>query len=350
VFGWLWQQDLLGETGRAISYDLLLPILIALPFQGVALYMNRIMVGASWFPALNLYILLNNLAPPVFLLGFVIIGGQGVTGAIAAILSTGVLTAMVSSIMVFVKYRPRLRIELKFLAKAAHYGFKAWIGALANRTSIRLDQFVVGFVQAPEVLGVYRIAVMIAELLWLAPDAVTIPLFNRISKTEKLTDRLRVTMQSHRVLIVVVSALGAGLLVTSWWAVPWILGPDYIDARWLLAILLPGATMLVTARFLGMFFTASGMPEKASAVEVVGAAASFAGYLTLIPLLGVAGAAIATSASYSVIAVTAYFMFVRTAKSHPVRLYRATAEDLHWATALVRDSFSIWRNRFRRAN
>jgi O-antigen/teichoic acid export membrane protein len=191
---------------------------------------------------------------------------------------------------------------------------------------------------------------MIAELLWLIPDAVSIPLFNRVSKTEGLADRLKVVMQSHRVLIVTVSILGVGLLVTCWWAIPWMLGPEYVDARWLLAILLPGAVMLVTSRFLGMFFTASGMPEKASAVEVVGAVAAFAGYLTLIPLFGVAGAAIATSASYILIAVTAYFMFVRTAKSHPVNLYRATADDLHWATALVRDSFSIWRSRVQRAS
>jgi len=208
---------------------------------------------------------------------------------------------------------------------------------------------VLGFVQSPGALGVYRIAVMMAELLWIIPDAVSIPLFNRVSKTEGLADRLRVVMQSHRVLILVASILGLGLLVTCWWAVPWILGSEYIDTRWLVAILLPGSISLVTARFLGMFFSASGKPEKSSAVALVGAGASLVGYLTLIPWLGIAGAAIATTVTYLIIAITSYFMFVRTAKGLPVKLFRATSDDLRWATALIRDSFSIWRNRARRA-
>jgi O-antigen/teichoic acid export membrane protein len=350
VFGVLWDLGLLGKTGAAVTAEWLLPILLVLPIQGAALFMNVVIVGASWFSALNVYIFLNNLAPPVLLMGLVLIGGLGISGAVAAIVAANVLLAVVSVSMVVIKFRPRLRIELGFLLKAARYGIKAWVGTLANRASVRLDQFVLAFVQSPDVLGVYRIAVMIAELLWLIPDAVNVPLFNRVSRTEGLQERLSVVMRSHRLLILIVGILGLCMLVGSWWAIPLILGPDYLDARWLFALLLPGALSLVTSRFLGMFFSASGKPERSSTVEVVGAVASVVGYLTLIPWLGVAGAAIATSAAYILIAATAYWMFSVEAKPYPVKLYRATRDDLKWAIDLVRDSLAIWRARFRGAD
>jgi len=348
LFGGLWQYGLLGETGRAIEYELILPVLLVLPLQGVALMSNRLMVGASWFTAVNLYILLNNLLPPVFLLLLVIMGGYGVTGAVDAIVATYIVLAVVSVGMVVVRFRPRFRIEFRFLRLAYGYGLRAWVGSLANRASVRLDQLVLGFTYAPELLGVYRIAVLVTEMLWVVPDAVAIPLFNRISRTADLRDRLKVTMLSHRVLIVVVLLIAVALFATCWWTIPWLLGEDYSDARWLIGILIPGTVSLVTSRLLNMYFNASGAPEKASAVEMVGAVASVVGYLTLIPAFGVAGAAIATSAAYIVIATTARAMFRRVARPISINLFRTSRDDVRWATELVTDSFAIWREKLRR--
>lgn len=347
LFGFLWEYDLLGETGRAITFDLLLPILVILPLQGATLSMNKVMAGASWFSAMNLMILLTNISPPAFLLLFVIIAGLGLAGAVGAIVASNLVLAIIAIVMVFRRFKPRVRFEKAFLNKAGHYGLKSWIGALANRTSVRFDQFVLGYVQAPEALGVYRIAVMIAELLWIIPDAISIPLFNRVSRTKLLKDRVSVVMQSNRVLILAVALLGIAIFVPCWWAVPLVLGQEYIDARWLLGILLPGAVSLVTSRIVGMYFTASGEPEKASVIEVVGAVVSLIGYLTLIPWLGLSGAALATSGSYIVIAVTAGIMFSRAIRPIPSRLYRATGADIRWAAELVKDSFSIWKSRLR---
>lgn len=346
-FGLLWQFDLLGETGRAISYELILPVLLVLPLAGAAQFMNRVIVGGSWFSAMNLFIFLNNLAPPAFLFAFVIVGGQGVVGAVASIVASAILLAVVSIALVWVRFRPRLRIEFRFLRLAVSYGFRAWIGTLASRASIRLDQFVVGFVESPGALGIYRIAVMIAEMLWMVPDAVNIPLFNRVSRTASLKERVDVVSRSHRLLIAVVTVLALAMFAVCWWAIPLVLGVEYIDARWLLGLLIPGAVALVTPRFLGMFFNASGKPEKASFIQVVGAIASLVGYLTLIPWLGVSGAAIATSIAYIVTAVTARRMFVSAAGPNRVRLFRATRADVKWANSLVRDSLSIWRDRVR---
>jgi O-antigen/teichoic acid export membrane protein len=200
-------------------------------------------------------------------------------------------------------------------------------------------------VEAPQALGVYRIAVMVAELLWLIPDAVNIPLFNRISRTEKVKDSVSVITQSHRILTAVVSLLSVAMFVVGWWGIPLVLGQEYIDARWLLGLLIPGAVALVTSRLLGTFFNARGYPEKTSLIQVIGAVASVIGYLTLIPPFGVAGAAIATSLSYAIIALTASFMFVTAAKPYPISLFRPTRGDIRWAYSLVRDSLTIWREK-----
>ena len=98
-----------------------------------------------------------------------------------------------------------------------------------------------------------------------------------------------------------------------------------------------------------MYFSASGRPEKTSLIEVVGAVASALFYFTLIPSLGVAGAAIGTSLAYIVVAIVAVVFFRRD--TDPVgSLFRTTGADLAWATGLIRDSLVIWGQKIRGGN
>jgi len=220
---------------------------------------------------------------------------------------------------------------------------------LANRASGRLDQFVLGFARAPGDLGVYRIAVMVAELLWIIPDAVSIPLFNRVSKSESDHDRVTITSKSHRVVLAVVVVAAVVLFFAGWWLLPRMLGQEYASAWWLMGLLIPGTVSLVTSRILNMFFSATGRPEKASIVEVIGATVSIAAYVALIPTLGVAGAAIGTSTAYIVIAVASNQMFKRSISPVKARLFRTRWADITWVTHLISDSLGIWGRALRRS-
>lgn len=345
----LWKLGWLGETGDTLTFALLAPVLYVLPLQGASLTMNVVMTGASWFSAMNLYILLNNLLPPVLLTVFVIFLGLGLDGAVWTIFAANGLLALIAIGMVYNRYRPQFGIEMRMVASMYGYGARAWVGALANRASVRLDQFVLGFARAPSELGVYRIAVMVAELLWIIPDAVSIPLFNRVSASKSESERVSITSRSHRVLLVVVILAAIALFAVGWLLLPTILGPEYSDAWWLLGLLLPGTVSLVTSRIVNMFFSATGRPEKASLVEVIGAVVSIAAYLSMIPLLGVAGAAIGTSIAYIVIAAASYYMFKTSVSPVQPHLLRVRKGDLTWASGLVRDSFEIWGKAFRRS-
>ena len=345
----LWQAGWLGETGSSITLDMLAPVLYVLPLQGAGLTMNMVMVGESWFSAMNLYLLLNNLLPPLFLAALVIFGGLGLEGAIWTIFASNALLSVVAVGMIYFKYRPRSTIQLRMVAQFYGYGIRAWVGALANRASGRLDQFVLGFARAPGDLGVYRIAVMVAELLWIIPDAVSIPLFNRVSRSTSDHERVTITAKSHRVVLAVVVVAAVVLFFAGWWLLPRLLGEEYADAWWLMGLLIPGTVSLVTSRILNMFFSATGRPEKASIVEVIGAIVSIAAYLALIPTFGVAGAAIGTSLAYIVIAVTSNQMFRSSIAPVKAHLFRTRWADMTWAAHLVRDSFGIWGRALRRS-
>lgn len=345
----LWQLGWLGETGDAISISELAPVLYVLPLQGASLTMNVVMIGASWFSAMNLYLLLNNLLPPVLLTALVIFGGLELQGAVWTIFIANSLLAVTAIVMVFTKYRPSFAIRARMIIQMYEYGARAWVGALANRASVRLDQFVLGFARAPGDLGIYRIAVMVAELLWIIPDAVSIPLFNRVSGSSSTEERVKITSRSHRVLLVVVIASAVVLFLAGWWLLPLVLGEAYASAWWLLGLLIPGTVSLVTSRIVNMYFSASGRPEKASMVEVIGAVVSIAAYLAFIPSFGVAGAAIGTSVAYIIIAITAARMFKKNIAPVQGHLLRAHREDIAWAAQLIRDSFAIWGKTLKRS-
>jgi len=344
----LWVMGWLGETGRAVTFEMLAPVLYILPLQGASLTMNVVMTGASWFSAMNLYLMLNNVLPPVVITALVIFGGMGLEGAIWTIFVANGILGVWAIGAVYTRYRPKLVIHLRMLAQFYGYGMKASVGALANRTSVRLDQFVLGFARAPGDLGVYRIAVMVAELLWMIPDAVSIPLFNRVSATKDEKESVAIMSRSHRLVLLVVIVAACGLFFAGWLLLPVVLGAEYASAWWLLGLLIPGTVSLVTSRLINMFFSASGRPEVASLVEVIGAVVSVIAYVALIPPLGVAGAAIGTSVAYIIIAFASNRIFRQTIAPMTARMFRVRRDDVTWAVGLVRDSLEIWGQRLKK--
>lgn len=162
----------------------------------------------------------------------------------------------------------------------------------------RADVFLLEHLQGLSATGVYAVAVMMAEVLWLISASLSQAAFARIgtpNPEQAVATVLRVMHVSVALLICVAPLLWLGADL----GVPWLLGPAYSEVSGLLAVLLPGVLAYAPASVLSAYFTNhAGRPGVAAAMATTSLLINLALCWAIIPIWGAWGAALATTASY----------------------------------------------------
>jgi O-antigen/teichoic acid export membrane protein len=164
-----------------------------------------------------------------------------------------------------------------------------------------LDQLVLSQTVPPADLGRYAIAVSLTSL--------PIPLVSAIGNVAfpRLAARRVVTAATRRLQILAVLAsagLAAGMLVpfalVAYWLVPFVFGAGYRAAVPLVWILTPGAVFLACGQVVGDLLRGRNHPSVVAWAQGLAAVFTVVLLFALLPLVGVAGAAIASTVSYGV--------------------------------------------------
>ncbi len=134
--------------------------------------------------------------------------------------------------------------------------FAALIG-LTNVISLlnyRVNLFLVERLDGLAAVGIYSVAVTVAELLWLVSSAVTTAVYGRIGASDAPA-AASATLQAVRWGAWGVLLASPLLLVVTWWALPAVLGEVYRPAWWYLLLLLPGTLAYSSASGISAYFT-----------------------------------------------------------------------------------------------
>jgi O-antigen/teichoic acid export membrane protein len=189
--------------------------------------------------------------------------------------------------------RAALRGELPFIATIG-------LTNLISLLNYRVGLFVIERLLGLSATGVYSIAVVVAELLWFVSGSLTQAVYGRIGTP----DRERAAATTLRVVHLSLAALllvAPLLWLLAGWVIPVVLGPAYAASLPLLALLLPGALVFGGASALSAYFTNhAGRPQMPARVAALSLLLNAGLSLALVPRLGMAGAALAASMSYTV--------------------------------------------------
>ncbi len=199
-----------------------------------------------------------------------------------------------------------LRVELPFIATI---GLTNLIGLLNYRVGLFVIERLLGL----SATGVYSIAVVVAELLWFVSGSLTQAVYGRIGtpdRTRAADTTVRVVHLSLVALLLVAPLLAAAAVLL----IPPLLGEAYRASLPLLAFLLPGALLFGGASALSAYFTNhAGRPQVPAQVAALSLALNAGLALLLVPLLGMAGAALAASLAYAASVVVLALRFARHA-------------------------------------
>jgi O-antigen/teichoic acid export membrane protein len=193
------------------------------------------------------------------------------------------------------------RIDRSVLRTGIGFGLRAQLGIVFVFLLFRVDQVMVGRILGFEALGLYSLAVTLAELLWLVSDPFATALLRHQVRAEGDDD---VSLGYATARLGIVAAGSASLL--AWFVVPVVIRVAYGDAFdgaiWPFRLLLPGVVALAVQRPLAAVLLKRGRPGMVSAFGGLALTCNVIVNLALLARFGPAAAALSSSASYVVLA------------------------------------------------
>lgn len=194
------------------------------------------------------------------------------------------------------------------------YGRFAVVIGLTNVIALlnyKVDLFVVEHYLGHAHVGVYSIAVLAAEALWMVSSSITQAAYADIGQPDPERAR-REALGAIQSSLVVLSLLAVPVALVVQWLVPRALGAAYAPVAGLVVGLLPGVVCYGAASGLSAWYTNhAGRPQWPAAFAGLSLLLNLATAVWLVPAWGAMGAAVATSVSYALAVLVSTTVFLR---------------------------------------
>ena len=252
----------------------------------------------------------------------------GLTGAVAGLAASGVVTAAVGAWMLSRGREPRHgpplrgrdpRTGLDHMRRAFKFGVQSWIGNILQQANYRLDLLILGAFAAASAVGTYSVAVTITSIGWILPHGLQMVVFPRTARldaaaesgdlSKEASDAAAARAVRHSVLLLVPAGVVVAVLLV---VVPLVYGAEFHQTVSLGFLLLPGVLALGVGKVLGSVVAGRGRPRYMMWSGVLGAAVTLVLYAILIPPYEEWGAAGASCLSYLLTTLIVVEFFRRT--------------------------------------
>jgi len=306
-----------------------------LPFMAVSAIVNGYGYGVKNVRAVAVFAI----AAPVATLSLLAVGlslhGRTPSTAIPLWFAANALVAIIGFAVVYATSRGLPRTKVKtwpFLVYALRVGATGIVSML----NYRINVYIVAALTPHADLGFYTTAVSAAETLLLVAQVsaiVTVPHIGSLPRDEAA----QLTARCVRNNLVLVGACSIGLALVAQPIVAFLYGTAFLPAVAPLRILLIGMVPWSAASMISSYYTLNGRRPQVALITAAASAVASAGIsFMLVPRIGLIGAAIATTVTYtfSVLVMVAYFS--KETKIPPSRIFFFQREDLGGYRRLAR--------------
>ncbi|MGD7033799.1 flippase [Methylotuvimicrobium buryatense] len=266
-------------------------------------YLLSVFQGLQRFGPYNL---LGIIQPAVLLFlvgGLIVSGNRFISLLMAAQVVSQVVVLIFTAFWLGPLVEKRVTDDLpgSVIRKTIRYGWKAHLSNILAFVNYKADVFLANFFLGPGAVGIYVIAVALAEKLWLISQAVSTVLLPKLTELSSNEDRrIKLTPFITRWVLLATLTGAIGVAILADWLIRTFFGADYVKALIPLWVLLPGIVMTSASRILANDIAARGRPELNMYTSIFVVIINIIGNLLLIPPYGLFGAALATTLAYTV--------------------------------------------------
>lgn len=216
--------------------------------------------------------------------------------------------------------------EWSSLRRGVLFGLKAHIGLIFFFLALRVDQVLVQRMLGFHELGLYSLAVTLAELIWLLSDPFAASLLPHQVRATRGDER-GLGYATARMSLMVAAVAGAVAWIAAPHAIRVLYGVKFEGSVWPFRLLLPGVVALAALRPLAAILLKEGRPWLLSGLGLLSLVLNLIANLMLLPAIGIAGASLASTIAYLTLAV-AYVMVTRRTGVAGWRDLRPRSTDL----------------------
>lgn len=212
-----------------------------------------------------------------------------------------------------------------------------YLGDLVQHLNYRLDIFIVSHFVGARGVGLYVIAIGLAQLVWMVSQSAAKVLFPRIASAPvNSTANQTMTSRAARLILWLNIGMAICIGVVSPFLLPLVYGEAFMDSVRPVLFLLPGVVAFGIVNVLAAYIAGSGRPRLNLYIAIAGLIATISLNLILVPKIGISGAAIASSASYSLSCCLTMWVFVRLTRTPYAELLIPTSTDCRDLAATIR--------------
>lgn len=239
---------------------------------------------------------------------------------------------------------PAIRVVTPTSMQAlALFGIQTGLADLISFLNYRVDVVALELLRGTREVGIYSVAVQMAEGLWFISSAIGVAIYARVGMLGP-SEAAALTARGMRHAIFIIAVLGVGLLLVAGVALPLLFGREYREAVTAFRILVPGIVIFGLGRIFSTYFTnALGRPRTPLLIAATSLAISVPLSFALIPRFGMNGAAAATTISYSASMLLAVLLFRRETGISVRGILLLNGDDLRDYASVVRRGVGLVR-------
>jgi len=258
-----------------------------------------------------------------------------VTGAVTANLVADLATVTLIAVLLRrfgVLRRPSLDVPL--LKRTFRFALPAHGATVTSFANYRAGELVTAMLLPPDQLAFYVIAVGLGERLWILTGSVANALLPHLTNSPTRDPALPALVARHVMIWTAGACLflfaGAKVIIRLLYSSTFV--PAAAPLRWLL----PGILVLSVGKVLLAELLAREKSRYQFLASVSAAALNLIGTLVLVPGMGISGAALASSISYSVLSLLLIWCYLRETGQPWSRLVPRPSDLMAYATVLQR--------------
>lgn len=224
--------------------------------------------------------------------------------------------------------KPKWIPDFKIFAKEINYGVRSYFGIVTEFAVWRLDQVMLTALVSSTTVGLYAVAVAIAEITATLASSVSDALLPELAASDNRTEAILLLGKSLRL------TLYAQLLtlIPFWIAAPYMLhyvfGAEFVAATGALRLLFIASIIWSAGLILISGLNGFGNPGLSTIARVSSAVTTIILLVIFLPERGMIGAAIASIAGYSVMLIVALICLLRTQKITLWELLKPRRDDI----------------------
>jgi len=259
-------------------------------------------------------------------------------GLYGAVIATVLVTIITSLCIVFGGLKMtgiKSHFALPLIKRTFTFGVKSYVQTIVQHLHLRVDMYMIALFLRPDEIAYYSIASRLAELLLMIEHSVGVVFYTKLSaiEVESIHEATAVVLR-HVCMLASISAVTLFLigkpLIILWY------GGEYMPAILPFMIIIPGIVMLTIFYTIGHYFTSRNKQEVNSICGMAALVINILLNIWLIKKMGISGAALSSTISYSVAAISLFIFFLRAARISFSKVVCFTRNDLMFYINMIK--------------